>query len=128
MASCERGSTTVEVAISGAALSLIISGLLTSAYVGFAHIWIKHSSYEAAICLATKENEAKCREQLEENINGVLLGEPLRNVRLDLFAKKVHVRFKVDLLGGVSANEERTLALPLRRKKESEDAPQDFQI
>lgn len=128
MLGSSRGSATVEVALSGALLSLLITGLVSSAYIGFAHIWIKHSSYEAAVCLASQEHQFKCRQKLEQTINGVLLGQPLRNVQLTRHKKKARVSFEVAVFANVLAREERTLTLPLRRKKESRGDITGFEI
>lgn len=129
MARNERGSATVEVALSAATLTLLITGVITSAYLGFAHIWIKYASYEAAICLASKESQSKCREKLEDTINGVLLGKPLANLQLSKFSKRARVSFEVKLFSNVVAKETRTLNLPLKQKKERDHGSfLDFQI
>ncbi len=112
-----RGQSSVEFAITLAVLVTLISGLLCGVYVGFVQVWVKHSSYEAVICLARGEMESRCREQLETRVNEILIGQPLQNVQLLRFKRRAHVSFEVRMFNEWRTTEKRTLSLPLRERR-----------
>jgi hypothetical protein len=109
-----RGQSSAEFAITLVVLVALITGLLCGVYAGFVQIWIKHSSYEAVICLARGELETRCREELETRVNEALLGRPLENVQLLRFKRRAHVSFEVRVLNIWRTTEKRTLTLPIR--------------
>lgn len=112
-----RGQSSVEFAVTLTVLILLVVGLLSGVYVGFVQIWIKHASYEAAICLARGELQTKCREELEARVNETLLGEPLENVQLRKLKRSAQVSFEVELIENLKVRERRTLSLPLRETR-----------
>src|SRR4051812_12475398 len=94
-----KGQTLVETALSLPIFIALVIGLLCGIYAGFVQIWIKHASYEAAICLARGEYEVKCREDLKNRVNGTLPGEPIENMELRRFKRSAQVSFQVRVLG-----------------------------
>jgi hypothetical protein len=112
-----RGQSSAEFAITLVVLIALVAGLLCGVYVGFVQIWVKHSSYEAVVCLARGENQTRCREELETRVNETLLGRPLQNVQLLRFKRRAHVSFEVRIFNDWHTLEKRTLSLPLRESQ-----------
>jgi hypothetical protein len=109
-----RGQSSAEFAITLVVLVALVVGLLCGVYAGFVQVWVKHSSYEAVICLARGEQETRCRQELETRVNETLPGRPLHNVQLLRFKRRAHVSFDVRIFSDWHTTEKRTLSLPLR--------------
>jgi uncharacterized membrane protein len=68
----ERGTATIEAAVS---LLLIVSSCsvgLSLVYFCFARVWLDHAAYEAAVCLASQAShtsQAKCATTLKNTIS-----------------------------------------------------------
>lgn len=115
---CRRdsGSALIESVLAAPVLIMLVSGLLLAAYSGFAKIWIRHLSYEAVICLASRVAESACRERVRDSIEGALPAKFVRP-RFVRSSREAKVKFEVTLLPGLVVREERTLRLPLPARR-----------
>ena len=113
----ERGTALVESCIVIMLTLSLVAGTMSGMYLGFARVWIRHASYEGAICLAKDETVLKCRNEIQNRINGVLIGNPISNLQLRKSKRTVEVTFDVKVAGTWRANESRKLKLPLHERR-----------
>ncbi len=112
----DAGSALVETAAAAPVLVLLVGGLLLAGYSGFAKIWIRYSSYEAVICLASRVREPECLDRLRASIETVLPAGVSR-ARLIHTEREARARFDVELLPGLVVREERALKLPMPARR-----------
>lgn len=114
----QTGSALIETAIATPIVVVLVSGVLLAGYTGIAKIWIRHSSYEATICLASRTPPRICHKQLQTRVAG-LLPVTVQRAHIARTAREARVRFEVQLVRGLTLREERVLRLPLLPRRGS---------
>jgi hypothetical protein len=123
----ERGSALVEHC---AVLSVLIPafvGLMILLYLGFAKVWLSHSSDEAAICLSTDEDASTCENELRFKVQNILKFGALKNLQITKTANEIHIEadFEFKIFEGVGQDNknidlhaEASLALPVQPRQQ----------
>jgi uncharacterized membrane protein len=113
----ERGTATIEAAVS---LLLIVSSFsvgLSLVYFCFARVWLDHAAYEAAVCLASQASHAsraKCTTTLKNTISHGLPVGSLEPPNLNATSRAASVVAVFTVGKKIRLMARQKLSLPLR--------------
>jgi hypothetical protein len=110
----DRGSTTLEAAVSLVFLASAFTMGLSLAYAGFARVWLDRAAYEATVCLAAKGTRTRCTSKLITAIKrGLPIGET-SDLRLALTPNDATAQVEFRLGDKIRLHAKERLRLPLR--------------
>ncbi len=78
----QRGQALIESIVATMAISILLMGSLSTLYLSFAKLWLRHFSHEALICVASQIEARKCQNQFIKNMHSAL---PFGRLMVDEF-------------------------------------------
>ncbi len=78
----QRGQALIESLVATMAISILIMGCLSTLYLAFAKLWLRHFSHEALICIASKNKATHCQNLFIKNMHSAL---PFGRLMVDEF-------------------------------------------
>ncbi len=78
----QRGQALIESLVATIALSIIVMGCLSTLYVCFAKLWLRHHTHEALICMASEREPIHCQNLFIKRMHAAL---PFGRLMVDEF-------------------------------------------